>query len=101
MLGEMGDLVLGIDLGTTYSAAAVVRDGKPCLIPSRRGGRLTPSMVGFMPSGKRVVGEEAGALSEVIPENVAYATKRFIGRRWTPEVGNQAKALLPYALVGG
>ena len=54
----MPEPVIGIDLGTTYSAVAVVRDGKARVIPSRHGGQLTPSMVGFMPSGKRVVGVE-------------------------------------------
>jgi len=97
----MAELALGIDLGTTYSAAAIVQDGKPILIPSRSGGRLTPSMIGFLPSGKRAVGDEARQLLEVLPENVAASTKRFIGQRWTPDLASQAKLLVAYPLVAG
>src|SRR3989442_1632060 len=58
----MGDVV-GIDLGTTYSAVAIVEEGQARLIPSRAGHRLTPSMVGFLPSGTRVIGQAALALA--------------------------------------
>ncbi|MDQ3263096.1 MAG: Hsp70 family protein [Myxococcota bacterium] len=97
----MREPVIGIDLGTTYSATATVEDGAPRVIPSRRGGRLTPSMVGFTHGGDRVVGEAARTLAEELPENVAFATKRFIGRRWSPELAAQAKYLVPYPLIAG
>src|SRR5947209_2822841 len=93
--------VVGIDLGTTYSAVAIVEGGQPRLIPSRTGQRLTPSMVGFLPSGTRVIGAAALELASVVPENVASSTKRFIGRRWSAELSNKARALVPYPLVGG
>ncbi|MCP3105172.1 Hsp70 family protein [Myxococcus sp. K15C18031901] len=97
----MHDPVIGIDLGTTNSAVATVEDGRPRLIPSRAGGRLTPSVLGINKAGDRVVGQAAQALSEEHPDSVVWATKRFLGRRYTPELVQQAKALVPYPLVAG
>ena len=62
--------VIGIDLGTTYSAVATVEAGKPVLIPSRSGTRLTPSIVGFTAMGERVVGERARLLGDEAPDRV-------------------------------
>src|SRR3954470_22878817 len=97
----MREPVVGIDLGTTYSAVAAMEEARPRIIPNRAGGRLTPSMVGFSRSGDRVVGEAARLLAEELPENVAVATKRFIGRRFTPELANAAKSVVPYPLLAG
>ena len=98
----MREPVIGIDLGTTNSVVATVEDGKPRVIPSRSGGRLTPSVVGLMPKGNaRVVGLKAQELAEEHPECVVWATKRFIGRRFTPELVQAAKAVVPYHLAGG
>ncbi len=98
----MGDPVIGIDLGTTNSAVGTVEGGQPRLIPSRAGGRLTPSVVGLTPrTAERVVGTQAQALAEEHPDCVVWATKRFIGRRFTPELVQAARALVPYPLVGG
>jgi molecular chaperone DnaK len=59
-------------------------------------------MVGLMPgSGDRVVGVKAQVLADEHPEHVVWATKRFIGRRFTPELVQAAKTMVPYALVGG
>ena len=97
----MHDPVIGIDLGTTNSAVATVEDGRARLIPSRAGGRLTPSVGGMTKGGERVVGQAAQALAEEHPDAVVWATKRFLGRRYTPELVQQAKALVPYPLVAG
>lgn len=97
----MTEPVVGIDLGTTNSVVATVDQGRAKVIPNRAGSPLTPSMIGFLPNGERVVGERARLLAEEHAENVAYATKRFIGRRWTPELAAEAKGLVPFALVGG
>lgn len=97
----MSEPVVGIDLGTTYSAVATSEGGRAIIIPNRQAERLTPSMVGFTETGKRVVGEQARLLAEVLPENVAFATKRFIGRRWSPELAAQARGVVPYGLVAG
>jgi molecular chaperone DnaK len=98
----MQEPLIGIDLGTTNSAAATVEDGQPRIIPSRQGRRLTPSMVGFNPrNGERLVGLAAEKLAEEHPESVAWATKRFLGRRFSPELVQAAKAVVPYALQAG
>jgi molecular chaperone DnaK len=98
----MREPVIGIDLGTTNSVVATVEEGRPRVIPSRAGGRLTPSIVGLIPkTGERVVGTRAQALGEEHPECVVWATKRFIGRRFTPELVQAAKAVVPYPLAGG
>ncbi|RKH45380.1 Hsp70 family protein [Corallococcus sicarius] len=97
----MQEPVIGIDLGTTNSVVATVEDGRPRLIPSRAGGRLTPSVVGLTRAGDRVVGQAAQMLAEEQPDAVVWATKRFLGRRYTPELVQQAKAMVPYPLVAG
>ncbi len=97
----MSQPVVGIDLGTSTSAVATVDEGGPRIIPNRRGRALTPSLVGFAPDGMRVVGEGARAVAEEHPADVASATKRFIGRRWTPELARSARALVPYPLLEG
>ena len=93
--------VIGIDLGTTYSAVATVETGRPVIIPSRQGSRLTPSVVGFTAMGDRVVGERAQMLGDEAPDRVAPATKRWIGKRWTAELAAGAKAVVPYPLIQG
>ncbi|HEX8536896.1 MAG TPA: Hsp70 family protein, partial [Cystobacter sp.] len=98
----MRDPIIGIDLGTTNSVVATVEEGRPRVIPSRVGGRLTPSVVGFSPStNERVVGAPAQALATEHPDCVVWATKRFIGRRFTPELLQAARSVVPYPLLGG
>jgi len=93
--------VIGIDLGTTYSAVATLEGGRPVLIPSRNGARLTPSVVGFTALGERVAGERAQVLGDEAPERVAPATKRFIGKRWSEALAEAAKLVVPYPLIAG
>src|ERR1700757_4661299 len=97
----MGEPVIGIDLGTTTSAVAAMEGGRPHVIPNRDGAQLTPSLVGFTPNGERVVGERARLLAEERPENVAAATKRFIGRRYSSSLLEEAKKVIGYPLVEG
>jgi molecular chaperone DnaK len=98
----MREPVIGIDLGTTNSVVATVEEGRPRIIPSRVGARLTPSVVGLTPkAGERVVGTRAQLLAEEHPDCVVWATKRFIGRRFTPELVQAARAVVPYPLAGG
>src|SRR5678816_474648 len=68
---------------------------------SRAGRSLTPSLVGFTPEGKRVIGEDARLLAISRPADVAAATKRFIGRRWSPKLVHEARTLVPYPLMEG
>jgi molecular chaperone DnaK len=93
--------VIGIDLGTTYSAVATLEGGRPIVIPSRSGARLTPSVVGFTGLGERVVGERAQVLGDEAPERVAPATKRYIGKRWSEQLADAARLVVPYPLIAG
>jgi len=97
----MREPVVGIDLGTSTSAVATVENGKPRVLSNRGSRSLTPSLVGFGPEGKRAVGEDARLLAISRPEDVAAATKRFIGRRWSPKLVHEARTLVPYPLVEG
>lgn len=86
--------MVGIDLGTTNSAVAVMEGGNPTIIPNSEGGRTTPSVVAFTKSGDRLVGQIAKRQSVVNPENTFASVKRFIGRKYS-EVGEEAKQV-PY-----
>ena len=97
----MPEPVLGIDLGTTNSAVATVEGGRARVIPSRTGSRLTPSIVGFTPAGARLVGEAAARLGEEYADRLIFAAKRFLGRRYSPELARAARAVVPYRLVPG
>src|SRR5881296_2694955 len=90
--------VIGIDLGTTNSAAAVMEGGEPVIIPNAEGGRITPSVVAFTKSGERLVGQLAKRQAITNPDNTIYSIKRFMGRRFTdPEVQRSMK-MVPYKI---
>ena len=73
--------VIGIDLGTTNSVVATVRDGQPRVIPNRTGQNLTPSIVAVAKNGKRLVGQLAKRQAVTNAENTVFAAKRLIGVR--------------------
>jgi molecular chaperone DnaK len=88
--------VVGIDLGTTFSAVACMIGGEPQIIPNAEGGRITPSVVAFTKTGERLVGQLARRQAITNPDNTIYSIKRFMGRRFNdPEVQRTAK-LVPY-----
>ena len=91
--------IIGIDLGTTNSCAAVVDVTKPVVIPNREGARTTPSVVAFTGSGERLVGQIARRQAMTNPKNTAYAVKRLIGRKFESEEVKWARTLVPYAIV--
>ena len=91
--------IIGIDLGTTNSCAAVVDVTKPVVIPNREGARTTPSVVAFTASGERLVGQIARRQAMTNPRNTAYAVKRLIGRKFDCEEVRWARTLVPYAIV--
>jgi molecular chaperone DnaK len=93
--------VIGIDLGTTNSAVATVRDGVPRVIPNRSGQLLTPSIFAVAKNGKRLVGSLAKRQAITNAENTVFAAKRLIGRRWGSKEVEDARRVLPYALVPG
>jgi molecular chaperone DnaK len=74
--------IIGIDLGTTNSAAAVMEGGESTVIPTAEGGRLCPSVVAFTKEGERLVGQTAKRQAVVNSDNTVYSIKRFIGRRF-------------------
>ena len=73
--------VIGIDLGTTYSAAAYLEGGRPVIIPNAEGDRLTPSVVGFLRDNKRLVGQLAKLQAVANPDGTIFSIKRRMGRR--------------------
>jgi molecular chaperone DnaK len=95
------DPVIGIDLGTTNSVVATVRDGVPRVIPNRTGQLLTPSIVAVAKNGKQLVGALAKRQAITNAENTVYAAKRLIGRRWSSKEVEDARHVLPYQLVQG
>ena len=79
--------ILGIDLGTTNSAMAVMEGSEPEILVNAEGDRTTPSVEGFRKDGERVVGKAAKNQAVTNPENTVSSVKRFIGRSYdeTPE----------------
>ena len=91
--------VIGIDLGTTNSAVAVMEGKVPKIIENAEGARTTPSVVAFTKDGERLVGIPAKRQAVVNPENTLFATKRLIGRRFEDvEVQRDIKQV-PYKIV--
>ncbi len=91
--------IIGIDLGTTNSAMAVVRAGKPEIVENKEGARTTPSMVAISKTGERLVGLLAKRQAVTNPGNTLFSIKRLIGRKFEdPEVQRDLK-LMPYKIV--
>ena len=90
---------IGIDLGTTNSAVAVLTAGEPEVLPNAEGGRTTPSVVAFTKSGERLVGTVAKRQAVTNPENTIFSVKRFMGRKYA-EVDEEMK-IVPYEVVRG
>ncbi len=89
---------IGIDLGTTNSAMAVMEGGDPVVIPNAEGGRTTPSVVAISKTGERLIGQVAKNQRVTNPDNTIYSIKRLMGRRLDdPEVERDAK-ILPYKI---
>jgi molecular chaperone DnaK len=85
---------IGIDLGTTNSAMAVLEGGEPTIIPNAEGGRTTPSVVAFTRDGQRLVGAPAKRQQVTNPQNTVFSIKRFMGRKFD-EVSEEMK-IVPY-----
>ncbi len=91
--------ILGIDLGTTNSCAAIVEATVPRVLANREGSRTTPSIVAFAEEGDRLVGQIAKRQAITNPENTIYAVKRLIGRKFKDPAVERARGVLPYTLV--
>ncbi len=91
--------IIGIDLGTTNSAMAVLEGGEPTIIINAEGDRTTPSVVGFRKDGERVVGKAAKNQAVTNPENTISSIKRFIGRGF--EETESERATVSYNVKNG
>ena len=94
--------VLGIDLGTTNSVAAVIDAGEPVIVENAEGARLTPSVVALNTrSGERYVGQIAKRQGVTNPENTVFSVKRLMGRKFDDLEVQEAIKKLPYKIVKG
>ena len=91
--------ILGIDLGTTNSAMAVLEGGSPTIIVNAEGDRTTPSVVGFRADGDRVVGKAAKNQAVTNPKHTVFSIKRFMGRKYS-ECTSEIKTV-PYEVKEG
>ncbi len=94
----MSKKILGIDLGTTFSAMAVVDKGEPKIIENSEGGRTTPSVVAISKNNERVVGVVARRQQITNSENTVFSAKRLIGRRHSDSTVQKNKDILPYEI---
>jgi molecular chaperone DnaK len=91
--------ILGIDLGTTNSCAAIVDVAAPRVLANREGSRTTASIVAFTEEGDRLVGQIAKRQAITNPQNTVFAVKRLIGRKFNDPEVQRAREILPYPLV--
>src|SRR5476651_2341624 len=91
--------IIGIDLGTTNSAMAVMQAGKPEIIANSEGNRTTPSVVAVNKNGERLVGQVARRQQVTNPKNTVYEVKRLIGRNWSDKEVQRDLKLMGYEMV--
>ena len=90
--------ILGIDLGTTNSAMAVVEGGEPRILENAEGARTTPSVTAVSKSGERLVGLLAKRQSVTNPKNTISSVKRLVGRKWSDPEVQKDKSWLPFEI---
>ena len=93
--------ILGIDLGTTNSATAIMRGGESQILENAEGARTTPSVVALSKTGERLVGLIARRQAVTNPKNTIYQIKRFIGHNFDEEFVQKDKAAVPYEMRKG
>jgi molecular chaperone DnaK len=91
--------IIGIDLGTTNSVAAVMQGGEPIVIPSAEGERLVPSVVAVNKNHERLVGRVARNQAITNPQNTIFSVKRFMGRKADDAEVERTKKRVPYAIM--
>src|SRR3990167_3443326 len=91
--------IIGIDLGTTNSAMAVMQAGKPEIIANSEGNRTTPSVVAINKNGERLVGQVANRQRVTNPTNTIFGVKRLIGRKFDDKEVQKDIGLMPYKIV--
>jgi molecular chaperone DnaK len=92
--------IIGIDLGTTNSVAAVMQGGEPIVIPSAEGERLVPSVVAVNKNHERLVGRVARNQAITNPQNTIFSVKRFMGRKADDPEVERTRKRVPYAVNG-
>lgn len=90
--------IIGIDLGTTNSAMAVMQSGKPDIIANSEGNRTTPSVVAINKNGERLVGQVANRQRVTNPTNTIFGVKRLIGRKFSDKEVQRDIDLMPYTI---
>jgi molecular chaperone DnaK len=90
--------IIGIDLGTTNSVAAVMQGGEPVVIPSAEGERLVPSVVAVNKNHERLVGRVARNQAITNSQNTVFSIKRFMGRKSDDPEVERTKKRVPYAV---
>lgn len=93
--------ILGIDLGTTNSAMAIVEGGEPTIIENAEGNRTTPSIVAISKTGERLVGQIAKRQAVTNPKNTIYGIKRFMGHNFDEDAVQKDKEIVPYEIKAG
>lgn len=91
--------IIGIDLGTTNSAMAVMQSGKPEIIANSEGNRTTPSVVAINKNGERLVGQVANRQRVTNPTNTIFGVKRLVGRKFTDKEVQKDIELMPYKII--
>lgn len=90
--------IIGIDLGTTNSCVSVLEGGEPKVIPNSEGANTTPSVVGFSPSGEKLVGQAAKRQAVTNPEKTIFEAKRLIGRKFTSKEVQEFIKVAPFKI---
>jgi molecular chaperone DnaK len=93
--------IIGIDLGTTNSCVAIMDGKQPKVIENAEGARTTPSVVGFLDDGERLVGQPAKRQAVTNPAHTLFAIKRLIGRNFSDPMVEKDKGMVPYEIVKG
>src|ERR1700746_3444940 len=91
--------IIGIDLGTTNSAVAVMEAGTPRILENVEGARTTPSIVAQSKTGERIVGLLAKRQAVTNPKNTIFQIKRFIGHNFDEAAVQKDKASVPYEVL--
>ncbi|TSD02730.1 MAG: molecular chaperone DnaK [Parcubacteria group bacterium Athens0714_16] len=93
--------ILGIDLGTTNSAFAIIEGGEPKILENSDGARTTPSIVALSKVGERIVGVSAKRQAVTNPKNTVFGIKRFMGHRFDDKEVQKDKEIVPYEITKG
>ncbi len=91
--------IIGIDLGTTNSAVAIIEGGQPKIIENTEGARTTPSIVALAKNGDRIVGALAKRQAVTNPENTIFGIKRYMGHKYSDEVVQKDMAHSPFKIT--